>query len=351
MRKFLWAVGIAIGIYLVFRFLLPLVIPFVIAGVVSVIYYPFLRKIYRNSEVWKGRKRKWVLVLSVILFYVVVLVLLGVLCGYLFGQCESIWLNFPFYQARVIAIVKDCCEQVDIFLRMEKGESFACVEGMLGSELMGNLSGVLPRVTSYSVQLAGKVFGFVIEAIITVMATFFLIQDYESLRAKMLESQWGRCVCNMITKCKETLRVYLKAQGCILLMDGILCTLAFFVSKQPYYLVLGPFVAILDALPVLGAGAFLIPYGIYLLVINEFGKALVIAFAYVGCVAIRQLTEPKMIGSELAMRPIFTLLSMYVGYQLFGVIGFLLGPVGVIIGKEIYVLLAEMDYTLANKEQ
>lgn len=336
MKKIILAIVIIVGIYLTFRFLLPLVVPFVIAGVVSVIYYPILRKIYKNSDVWDSKRKKWILVLSVVLLYVVLFVAFGLLCAYLIGQCQSIWLNFPFYKARFIGVLQDCCQHMDVFLRINPGESYERVEEIVAGLDEISFSGMIPKVTTYSVQLASGVFGLVFEGIVTIMATIFMIQDYEKIRTNMLETSGGRAFCRLITKCKGTLKSYVKAQGFIMLLDGILCTLAFILIGQPYYLVLGPMVAILDALPVLGAGIFLIPYAIYLMLTSAWWKALVVLFAYVGCIVVRQMTEPRMIGSEMELRPIFTLLSMYVGFRLFGVIGFLLGPVGVLIGQELY---------------
>lgn len=336
MKKITLIILIVVGIYLTFRFLLPLVIPFVIAGIVSLLYYPLLRKIYRDSDIWVSKRKKWVLVLSVILLYVILLLLVGCLCGYLFGQCQSIWLNLPFYKARILGVLQDCCQQMDVFLQIENGRSYEYVEEMIVGADTASLTGMIPKVTTFSMQFASGLFDLVFEIIVTVMATFFMIQDYEGIREKMLQSAWGRSLCRLITKCKDTLKTYVKAQGLIMLLDGILCTLAFALIRQPYYLVLGPLVAILDAMPVLGAGIFLIPYGIYLILVGELWKALVVALAYIGCVVIRQTTEPRMIGSKMEMRPVFTLLSMYVGFQLFGVIGFLLGPVGVLIGQELY---------------
>lgn len=336
MKKLILVILISVGIYLSFRFLLPLFIPFVIAGVVSVLYYPFLRKIYKNSDIWESKNKKWVLVLSVVLLYMMLLLLLGWICNYLVGQCRSIWLNFPFYQAKVMGVVRDCCEYADSFLRLDSGESYAYIEHAVDAVGVSSLTGILPKVTSYSVQAAGKVFDVVFEIIVTVMATFFMIQDYERIRAKMLETEWGKSVCRIIAKGKDTLKTYLKAQGLIMLLDGILCTLVFWLIKQPYFLVFGPLVGLIDALPVLGAGAFLIPYAIYLMIAGELGKAFALLIAYIGCIVIRQTMEPKMIGNEMGIRPLFTLVSMYVGFRLFGFIGFLLGPVGVLIGMEIY---------------
>lgn len=336
MKKLILIILVAVSIYLAFRFLLPLVVPFIIAGVVSVLYYPFLRKIYKNSDIWESRKKKWILVLSVILLYVVLFLLLGWICSYMIEQCQSMWLNFPFYQARIMGVVRDCCGYVDAFLRMDRGVSFGYIEDAIAAMETTSLTGILPKVTSYSVQFATKMFGVVFEVIVTVMATFFLIQDYERIRSSMLETEWGKMICRVITKSKDTLKTYVKAQGLIMLLDGALCTFVFWLIGQPYFLVLGPLVGVVDALPVLGAGVFLVPYAVYLLITNELGRAFAVVIAYVGCIAIRQVTEPKMIGNKMGMRPISTLASMYVGFQLFGVIGFLLGPVGVLIGLELY---------------
>ncbi len=335
-KKIITGIIIVIGIYLAFRFLLPIVLPFVIAGIVSILYYPFLRRLYRNSDIWRGKRKKWLLVLSVVLFYVVILLLVCWVGSYLFGQGKSIWLNFPFYQAKIMCFLKNCCCQVDTFFRMEDGASFAYVESMMNKVDGDTVSTLLPKVTTYSVQMASRVFGVVFEVIITVMATFFMIQDYEEIREKMLQSQWGRNICNVIAKCKDTLKTYVRAQGLIMVLDGIVCTLAFLLIQQPYAWVLGPLVALVDALPVLGAGLILWPCMAILLFTGEAGKAAIILLAYLGCLLIRQITEPRMIGNKVGMRPLYTIFSMYVGFRLFGVFGFLLGPVGVLIGKELF---------------
>ncbi len=335
-KKIITGIIIVIGIYLAFRFLLPIVLPFVIAGIVSILYYPFLRRLYRNSDIWRGKRKKWLLVLSVVLLYVVILLLVCWVGSYLFGQGKSIWLNFPFYQAKIMCFLKNCCCQMDTLLRMEDGASFGYVESMMNKVDEDTVSTLLPKVTTYSVQMASRIFGVVFEVIITVMATFFMIQDYEEIREKMLQSQWGRNICNVIAKCKDTLKTYVRAQGLIMVLDGIVCTLAFLRRRQPYAGAQGPLVAVVDALPVLGAGLILWPSMAILLFVGEAGKAAIILLAYLGCLLIRQITEPRMIGSKVGMRPLYTIFSMYVGFRLFGVFGFLLGPVGVLIGKELF---------------
>lgn len=330
-----------LGVYLVFRFLLPLVVPFVIAGIVAILYYPFLRKLFRKREIWDGgRGKKYLLAGAVIALYVVILAAICWLISYLFEQGKSMVLNYPFYEAKLLSLLRKCCCRVDGCFQITRGKSYGYVMHIIQTYVKGDVlrnveSNVVSKVTSISVQAAGAVFGIVFQMVIMVIATFFLILDYEKIREEMLRSDLGRNVCHMITACKHTLRTYVKAQGLIMVLDAGVCTVVFYASGQPYFLLLGPLVAVVDALPVLGAGMILLPYALYLLLSGSFGKALIMLLAYVGCVIIRQVTEPKMIGNQIGMRPIYTIMSMYVGFRLFGVAGFLLGPIGVLIVRQV----------------
>lgn len=335
-KKWGMVAGIALSIYLVFRYLLPLILPFLLAGTVSVLYYPVLRRLCKRFGIWEKESRKWVVVGAVVLFYLVAFLCIVLAGSYLFGQGQSILLNFPFYRAKVTYFVKQCCCQVDDWLQMQRGNSYMEMEGFLGMVWERSSQTVIPKLTSYSVQMAGKAFQSILFLIITVIATFFMINDYDLLREQMLQSEPGICICKTLTKSKETLKAYFKAQGFIMLLDGLLCTLAFRFIGQPYWLLLGPLVAIVDALPILGAGLVLLPCAMYLLFIKKFGMALILFLAYIGCLIIRQTIEPKMVGSKIGMKPLYTLISMYAGFKLFGISGFLLGPVGILVGKEIY---------------
>ena len=340
-RKIGIYVAAFLGVYLAFRFLLPLVVPFVIAGIVAIIYYPFLRKVFRRWDVWNGgRGKKWLLAGAVITLYVIVLVGICWLLSYLFGQGRSMVLNYPFYEAKILCLMRKCCCRVDEWFRMTKGQSYGYVMHMVytyaNRDWLQNVgTDAVAKVTSMSVQAAGAVFGMVFQMVIVVISTFFLILDYERIREKMLQSELGRNICRMVITCKETLKTYVRAQGLIMVLDGVVCTVAFYIVGQPYYLLLGPLAAVVDALPVLGIGMILLPYALYLLLSGFVGKALIMVLTYVCCVVIRQIIEPKMIGNRIEMHPIYTIMSMYVGFRLFGIAGFLLGPVGVLIVRQV----------------
>ncbi len=92
-------------------------------------------------------------------------------------------------------------------------------------------------------------------------------------------------------------------------------------------------VALLDILPVLGTGTFMIPWAVYNLITDNFGLAIGLFILYAIIYVVRQVIEPKIVGGTVGLPPFITLMGMYVGSQLFGFIGIFLVPIMIIIVK------------------
>lgn len=85
----------------------------------------------------------------------------------------------------------------------------------------------------------------------------------------------------------------------------------------------------------------LIPWGLLRLLTGDVKMGIGVLLLYLLCTVNRQLLEPRLLGRHLGMSTLLTLFLMYVGYKLFGILGFLLGPVGFILGREIYLTLVK----------
>lgn len=89
--------------------------------------------------------------------------------------------------------------------------------------------------------------------------------------------------------------------------------------------------AFVDALPILGTGTVLIPAAAFNLVIGNVPRAIGFIGLYIVIMVVRQSLEPKIMGQNLGLHPLVTLISIYVGMQIFGIIGLFLGPIIVAI--------------------
>ena len=83
-------------------------------------------------------------------------------------------------------------------------------------------------------------------------------------------------------------------------------------------------------------GTVLIPWAIVELILGNFPLAIGLAVLYGVIVVIRNLIEPKIVGSQIGLNPIITLLSVYVGLRFFGLLG-IFTPIFVVLAKQIYL--------------
>ena len=102
-----------------------------------------------------------------------------------------------------------------------------------------------------------------------------------------------------------------------------------------YPLLLSGIVALLDFLPVLGVGIFLVPWGILAIAVGDNFLGIGLLILWVLIAVVRQLAEPHLIGGRHGVHPLLTLLSLYAGARLFGFLGLLLFPALILLLYEI----------------
>ena len=191
-----------------------------------------------------------------------------------------------------------------------------------------------------------KVLFFVL---ISVIASVYFALGLEEINASV-KRLLPRSVFDIAVKLKDgffgAFLKYLRSYLLLLVITFLEMLLGLFLIRAPYPLIMGIVIALLDLLPVIGVGAVLIPWGIWSFVIGRtpFGIGLLVIF--IAHTVFRQIIEPKIVGKNLGMHPLLTLVFIYVGYSVFGIIGLLLVPiftvlVNVTLGKDDSAKIAE----------
>ena len=88
-------------------------------------------------------------------------------------------------------------------------------------------------------------------------------------------------------------------------------------------------IALLDILPILGTGGIMIPWFVVSFVLGHTTLGLKLLAIYVVVTVVRNYVEPKIVGTQLGLHPIITLVSMFIGLRLFGFWGLFGLPVGI----------------------
>jgi predicted PurR-regulated permease PerM len=162
------------------------------------------------------------------------------------------------------------------------------------------------------------------------MASYFFTADYPYLRIRLFQSM-GEESCRVLKQFKRVISAatggYFKAQ--ILLSSGVffLLLMGFLAWRQEYAFLLAFGLAVLDFIPLVGAGVVLVPWGVVSAAMGRYGDG-IWAVALLSVTAVfRRLAEPKIVGEETGLSPVLSLMSVYVGMNLAGVPGMILGPI------------------------
>ena len=100
----------------------------------------------------------------------------------------------------------------------------------------------------------------------------------------------------------------------------------------------GALIAVVDALPVLGSGTVLLPWAAVSLLRGSGGLAIGLTVTYAAAAFARSALEPRLLGRQIGLPPLLTLLSLYAGYRLFGLAGMILLPLAVLLAKQMWEL-------------
>ena len=207
-----------------------------------------------------------------------------------------------------------------------------------GGQFFQWLSEAVPDVLANLGMEAGeKAMGlpsFLVALIIFVMATFLLTADYPYLRSRTVQHMDERLL-RFLSQLRSTalgaFGGYLKAE--FLLSVGVFLILlaGFFLIRQPYGLLLALGLAVMDFIPIIGAGTVMVPWAFIALFTGDIPSAVELMVIWGVIALFRRVMEPKFVGDQTGLSPILSLVSIYVGMKLAGVLGMVFGPVTLLV--------------------
>ena len=176
--------------------------------------------------------------------------------------------------------------------------------------------------------------------ILTLIATFFFARDYELIKTNIstlifrwLPHKWSTGMQRVGRGLQKALQGYIKAELILISITGFISLIGLSILGVEYALTLALLLALLDLLPIVGPGTVFIPWAIWMIITGTppLGIGLLILYGII--VTVRQILEPKVLGKNIGLHPLTTLISLYFGFRLLGFWGLILGPAAVIICK------------------
>lgn len=165
----------------------------------------------------------------------------------------------------------------------------------------------------------------------TAVTSGFLISARLPRLREMLHGRLNGAFGGRVVLTLHNLRVnllgFLRAQGKLMGLTFCILTMGFFILRIKHALIPAALTALVDALPMLGTGTVLIPWGLLAFLQGNHALALGLLALYGLCTLCRSMLEPRFLGRQLGLSPLLTLGAVYLGYRFWGILGMILAPV------------------------
>lgn len=324
-KKYIIIAMVIAGVYFSLKYLSPVLSPFLLAFLMAGLLNRLTKKI--PIKIKKSILAGVILLLAGIALFL----LFWVIGCWLFKKCTELTGQISYYEKEFSVILGKCCDS----LAYRFGIDADAVEHYVLDQvngLMKNLQGkMLPAMMDKSMGCMKSLARLAAFLIVTVIAVFLMIRDYEKLTSFLWRNKDFQGVREVGEKVIIYIKSFLKAQVIILGIISTVCAVTLWLTGVKNGIFYGMLAGLLDMLPFIGTGIILVPLSIFELFSGCYGRSILILGLYSVCALLREFLEPKLIGDKIGIWPVGILLGVFAGVQLFGIFGIVKGPLGLVI--------------------
>ena len=313
--------------------LLSLFMPFVVALVLAWILNPLVRWLHKKLKI----SRKPIALIVIIL---VIAIVGGALFWFVYSlgsEVYSLISNWSSVNSSLDGVLETVGKYFDHILALMPEDLAKMIESSTESLLnwlRDAASSLLSTVGKGAGNFAMKVPGVVVGTVIFLIASYFIVGDYPRLRL-MVTERMSPSVHSFLSRVRKIALAafsgYIRAQLLLSLIVFFILLISFSIVGQSYALLLAFVFAVLDFIPILGVGAAMVPWALVDLILGNYRMSIFLLVMWGVVVVFRRVAEPKAVGNQTGLSPILSLISIYVGMRLGGVLGMILGPVLLLI--------------------
>lgn len=313
-------------VYLAVRYLFVLASPFIIAyGIALVIEKPVnaLAKVFRGKKALASTLivTGLTIIIAAAVFYIT---WLGV------AEIKSFIANFEYLFIMVRQKTAGICLDVDGMLGLSDGCSLefvcSCVDRIRRIFRNGQPEEVVSSVLRISFPILVNTAVIAGAVIVCLISVVYLSGVLEKIRKWRENSIFREEVCALTLELKKLIQVYFKIELIIMLINAGICIAGLLLIHNPYAVVIGILIGLVDALPFFGTGTVLIPWAVILLLFRNYYAGAVLLSVYVMTYFVREIMESKCMGDRLGIAPFTMLMVIFTGIMVYGILGFILGP-------------------------
>lgn len=328
LRKLVTLGVLLLGVYAAIRYLLPLFFPFLLGGILALAAEPIVRflsgRLYlpRPAAAGIGVTMSFsFLAMVILLLAALVLRQLRMLTGILPDLETTIRGGMQTLSAKLLELASKAPGSVAPVLQRRIDDFFSGGSALLdrgAAYLLHLASGILS-------QVPGRALSFGTAIIASFMISAKLPQLKNAIRLR-LGSRKLQPFFATLRRLKQSLLSWLKAQAKLSAITFAVAAGGLLLLRIPHGILWAALIALVDAFPILGTGAVLVPWSLISFLQGDTVLAFGLLGLYCAATVTRTVLEPRLIGKHLGLDPLVTLVALYAGFKLFGLPGMIFAP-------------------------
>lgn len=322
--RFLFYAAILGLSYAALKYALPFLMPFLAAFFIAFLLQPLVHRITKKARL----NRRAVSVLLLLAFYILAGSLVTIVGTRVIIFCRDIFYALPQVYTAMIAPALDALGKTLEGWAEAMNPTLAGAVEHIGGSLSDSLFAIVSAVSAGALELvtvaAGSVPSFFVKFFLTIVSSFFFVADYSkatSFLARQLPGGAREMLFKAKAKSVEILRSLGRAYAILLGITFAEVFAGLSLLRVECALLIALVTAVVDILPVLGAGAVLAPWGAAMLILGDYPLGFGLLILYGIVTVARQLLEPRIVGRQIGLYPLVTLACMFAGTYLFGFVG------------------------------
>lgn len=171
-------------------------------------------------------------------------------------------------------------------------------------------------------------------AVVVILSAFLISKDWQrwlSLLSRLIPAHIRKPLRTIWFDLQKALYGYISAQLIIITITAFIVIIGLLVLHVEYAVTIGLLIGLVDLLPYLGVGFAMVPWFIYEYASGNTSLAIGLSILYGTVLITRQILEPKVLATTVGLDPLVTLIAMFVGLKLFGMLGLIMGPASVVL--------------------
>ncbi len=302
-------------------------LPFIIALIFAFLLEPLVVRLMRVMRM----RRMYASLITLFLAIAAVSLFIFLILTRLYTELSELAVTLPDYSYLVDFLSN----------RINSIASFVEVNPQIQSTLYASTESVAQTLQEWAKSGSVFVLGFLtalprvfIVLIISIVATLLMSASYPKVMrflSRLFPGRWYGRARAVGKDLGAAIVGYLRAQAILISITTFATIIGLLLIGNRYAVTLGVLAGLLDIMPIVGTGMLFVPWVIGLIIMGSLGEAVKVAALWIITITVRQFLEPKVLSSGIGIHPLATLVSMYVGAQLIGAAGLILGPSLVIV--------------------